>query len=288
MASNGAEQGAAGGGRVFETLRYEVVDGGIARVTMARVDARNAQNLQMTYELNDAFDAAAHDDAVKVIVLAGEGPHFSAGHDLRDRAKPGEFETVGTWGGFELPGAEGWMGVEEEIYLGMSRRWRNLPKPTIAAVHGKCIAGGLMLAWVCDLIVASDDAAFCDPVVTMGVNGVEWFAHPWELGPRKAKELLFTADWWSAEEAHRLGMVNHVVPRAELESFTLELAARIAAKPSFALKLVKESVNQTVDAQGQVQAMNAVFSMHQLAHTHNLERFGSRIDPSGVPSAVKK
>lgn len=284
------------------TVRYEVPaaaelggphdpehpDAGIARIVLNRPEARNAQNIQMTYDLNDAFDRAAADDAVKVIILSGEGPHFSAGHDLRDAGSMDDHDTVGTWCGFDLPGAEGHMGKEEEIYLGMCRRWRNLPKPTIAQVHGRTIAGGLMLAWVCDLIVASEDATFVDPVVQMGVNGVEWFAHPWELGPRKAKELLFTADTWDAAEAHRLGMVNHVVPREQLADFTMALARRIASKPSFALKLTKESVNQTLDAMGQWTAMQAVFSMHHIAHSHNMQRFGSLVDPTGIPAAVRK
>ena len=168
---------------------------------MNRPDARNAQNLQMTYDLNAAFDAAVQDDAVKVIILAGNGPHFSSGHDLRPGSKNAagvDFPPIGNWGGFAEPNAHGRFAREQEIYLQITRRWRNLAKPTIAEVHGKCIAGGLMLAWACDLIVASDDAEFCDPVVTMGVCGVEWFVHPWELGPRKAKEFLFTADVWSA------------------------------------------------------------------------------------------
>src|SRR3984957_12836672 len=138
-----------------------------------------------------------------------------------------------------------------EIYLEMCERWRNLSKPTIAMVQGKCIAGGLMLAWVCDLIIASDDATFVDPVVGMGVCGVEFFNHPYELGIRKAKELLFTADVWDAGEAHRLGMVNHVVPRADLESFTLAMAARITNKPSFALKMTKQAVNTAQNNMGQ-------------------------------------
>ena len=201
----------------FETIVVERPEPRIARIVMNRPEARNAQNLQMTYDLNAAFDQAVQDDAVKVIILAGNGPHFSAGHDLRPGGKNNagvDFPPVGNWGGFAEPNAHGRFAREQEIYLQITRRWRNLAKPTIAEVHGKCIAGGLMLAWACDLIVASDDAEFCDPVVTMGVCGVEWFVHPWELGPRKAKELLFTADVWSAEEAHRLGMVNHVVPRA--------------------------------------------------------------------------
>lgn len=273
----------------FATVLYEMPAEGVARITQNRPDARNAQNNQLTYDLNAAFDHAAADESVKVIILAGAGPHFSAGHDLRGGSKPlSEYPVAGTWREFNKPGAEGYMAVEEEIYLGMCRRWRNIPKPTIAEVQGKCIAGGLMLAWVCDLIVASEDAQFQDPVAQMGVCGVEYFAHPWELGARKAKEMLFTADWVGAQDAFRLGMVNHVVPRDQLSEFTLEIAKRIALKPSFALKLSKEAVNQTLEAQGQWQAMLSVFNLHQLAHSHNQELFGMRVDPSGIPGAVRR
>jgi enoyl-CoA hydratase len=268
----------------YATVIYENPAPGVARIVLNRPEARNAQDLQLTYDLNAAFDHAAQDDEVKVIILAGSDPHFSAGHDLRGNSGKthADFPVVGTWGGFGLKGAEGMMANEEEIYIGMCRRWRNIPKPTIAEVQGKCIAGGLMLAWVCDLIIASDDAAFQDPVVQMGVCGVEYFAHPWELGARKAKEMLFTADWVSAQEAHRLGMVNHVVPRAELAAFTMEMAKKIALKPSFALKMTKEAVNQTQEAQGQWQAMLSVFNLHQLCHSHNMQVHGMAIDPAGV------
>jgi enoyl-CoA hydratase len=274
----------------YKTVLYEEPVSGVARITMNRPEVRNAQDPQMTYDLNAAFDHAAQDNAVKVIILAGSGVHFSAGHDLRAnyRGLNQSFPVVGTWAGSDLPGAEGHMALEEEIYLGMCRRWRNIPKPTIAQVHGKCIAGGLMLVWVCDLIVASDDAAFQDPVVQMGVCGVEYFVHAWELGARKAKEVLYTADWITAAEAHQLGMVNHVVPRAELDNFTLELAKRIAAKPSFALKTTKEAVNQALDAQGQWQAILSAFTLHQLCHSHNMQLYGVPIDPSGIPTPVKR
>jgi enoyl-CoA hydratase len=254
---------------------------------MNRPDARNAQNLQMTYDLNAAFDRAMQDDAVKVIILAGADPHFSSGHDLR-RSGAADFPPVGHWGRTDESNVHGLFAREQEIYLQMTRRWRNLAKPTIAQVQGKCIAGGLMLAWACDLIVASDDAQFCDPVVTMGVCGVEWFVHPWELGPRKAKELLFTAEFWSAEEAHRLGMVNHVVKRDELAGFVDALAQKIAAKPAFALKAVKEAVNRSLDIMGQQSAIDQAFSLHHLCHAHNMQTFGSIIDPAGIPAAVRK
>ncbi len=264
---------------------------GIARLVINRPQARNAQDLDLLYLLDDAFTRAAGADDVRVIILAATDPHFSSGHDLRqslDMETPERFRGHGVGGGSGEVGGYGYMAREEEVYLGLCNKWRNLAKPTIAAVQGKCIAGGLMLAWVCDMIVASDDALFMDPVVAMGVSGVEWFAHPWELGPRKAKELLMTGDAWTALEAHRLGMVNHVVPRGELNAFTLALAAKIARQPAFALKAVKQSVNAMLDAQGQKQAMDAAFNIHHLCHYHNMERFGTLGDPGGMPSMSKR
>ncbi len=275
----------------FQTLLYETPAPHIARIVLNRSDTRNAQDTRLLYELNDAFNKAAHDDSVKVIILAANGPHFSSGHDLRERdaaAVMKEFPTVGTWCGFECAGAEAQMAREKEIYIGFSERWRNIPKPTIAEVQGKCIAGGLMLVWPCDIIVAADDAAFLDNTVAMGVGGAEFFNHPWELGVRKAKELLFTADWLSAQEAEKLGMVNHVVPRDTLSAFTLALAEKIAAKPLFALKLAKEAVNAAQDAQGRSSAMQTAFALHQLAHSHNMQVHGMLIDPSGISPAVKR
>jgi len=266
----------------YETIRYETSADGVASIVLAREAQRSAQSKRMTYELNEAFDRAAADNDVKVIVLAADGPHFSSGHDLRDKTEMSEYDTISTWGGFDKPGAEGRQSREEEIYFGMCWRWRNIPKPTIAQVQGKTLAGGLMLVWVCDLIIASEDATFSDPVVAFGVNGVEYFGHPWEFGVRKAKELLFTGGILSAREAQSLGMVNHVVPREELEDFTLSLAKRITERPSMGLRLAKESCNQAQDAQGFWTALRAAMSLQQLGHTHNAELFGQTVDPSGA------
>ena len=266
----------------LQTIHYDVVEpgpNGIAVVTLDRPDSRNAQNKRMTYEMNAAFDDAARRSDVKVIVLQADGPHFSSGHDLRDTESHRDFDLVSTHGGYGREGQEGHMAWEEEVYFQMCWRWRNIPKPLIAAAQGKTIAGGLMLLWVADVIIAADDAVFSDPVVGMGVNGVEYFAHPWEFGARKAKELLFTGDWLTADEAHRLGMVNHVVPAADLRPFTMSMAGRIAQRPSFALKLAKESVNQTLEAQGQWTALRAAFSNQHLAHAHNRVKFGIPVDP---------
>ncbi|MCF8534491.1 MAG: enoyl-CoA hydratase [Reyranella sp.] len=274
---------------MFQTILYETPAPNVARIVLNRPDSRNAQDTRLLYELNDAFDLAARDDAVSVIILAANGPHFSSGHDLREPDPTGslaEFKTVGTWCGFGCAGAEGWMAREKELYQGLCERWRNIAKPTIAEVQGKCIAGGLMLIWPCDLIIAGEDATFADNTVSMGMTGVEYFGHPWELGPRKAKELLFTSDWLPASEAHRLGMVNHVVPNATLSAFTLDLARRIAQKPLFALKLAKEAVNAAEDAQGRMSAMQTAFAIHQLSHSHNMQVHGLPIDPRGAGGLV--
>tara|TARA_R110002073_G_scaffold4833_7_gene30815 strand:+ start:1726 stop:2565 length:840 start_codon:yes stop_codon:yes gene_type:complete len=265
-----------------DSVRYEGPTNGVARIVLDRADARNAQDKAMLYELNNAFDRAAQDNEVKVIVLAAEGPHFSSGHDLRDGSTMDEFKPVSNWGGFDLPGSEGYMAIEQEIYLGLCWRWRNLPKPTIAEVQGKVIAGGLMLVWVCDLIVAADDAAFSDPVVAFGVNGVEYFAHPWEVGVRKAKEMLFTGEAISAAEAMQLGMVNHVVPAIELKDRTRQMAEHIAKRPSMGLKLAKQSVNQMQDAQGLWTALQSAMSLQQLGHANNHQVYGMGIDPAGA------
>lgn len=259
-----------------QDILYEICAPHIARITLNHPETRNAQNTALLYALNDAFDRAALDDAVKVIILAAQGPHFSAGHDLKEGADDyatmvaatADFPTVGTWGGFAQPGAEGPFAREHEVYLGLCERWRNIPKPTIAQVQGKVIAGGLMLVWPCDIIVVADDAFFQDSTLNMGICGVEYFAHPQELGTRKAKEFLFTSDGIDAQEALRIGMVNRVVPRVRLEEETLAIAKRIAGKSSFALKLTKEAINAAEDARGRKTAMQIAFAYHQLLSTH--------------------
>ncbi|MEM7321811.1 MAG: enoyl-CoA hydratase [Actinomycetota bacterium] len=264
------------------TVTYEIAAPGVARIMLNRPDVANAQDKRMLYELNAAFDVAVADDEVTVIILGANGKHFSSGHDLRDRSDFDAFDTVGPIGGFTKPGAEGLMAREEEIYLGFCMRWRNLPKPTIAQVHGKVIAGGLMLVWPCDLVVASEDATFSDPVVAFGVNGVEYFAHAFELGPRRAKELLFTGEAMGAEEAKAIGMVNRVVPREDLEAETLALAERIASRPAMGLKLAKMSVNQSVDAMGFPVAVQSAFGLQHVGHAHNQWVHGQIVDPSGA------
>ncbi|MCW6010518.1 enoyl-CoA hydratase [Micromonospora sp. CPCC 205371] len=253
--------------------------GPVALVTMNRPKYRNAQNSAMTYALDDAYTRAVDDGDVAVVVLAGSGDHFSAGHDI---GSPGrDVDTSFTrraamwWDHTDKAGADRRYAREVEVYLGMCRRWREMPKPSIAMVQGACVAGGLMLAWSCDVIVAADDAFFADPVVRMGIPGVEYFAHPWMLGPRFAKEVLFTGDRFDARRAYEVGMVNRVVPRDELEATTFGLAERIAKMPPFGLALAKRAVNQCEDLMGMRSGMDSVFGLHHVAHAHNAEVSGN-------------
>jgi enoyl-CoA hydratase len=236
----------------------------------------------MTYALDDAFYRAAEDDDVKVVVLNAAGKHFSAGHDIgtpgRDHDVRYERRAGLWWSHIGHEGAESRFAREQEVYLGMCRRWRELPKPTIASVHGACIAGGLMLAWACDLIIASEDAFFSDPVVKMGIPGVEYFAHPWVMGPRFAKEFLFLGERVNAQRAYELGMINRLVPHENLEAETLDIAERIGAMPRLGLALSKRAVNQAEDLMGLQSGMDAAFGLHHLAHAHNVEVSGDSVN----------
>jgi enoyl-CoA hydratase len=247
-------------------------EGPVAWITMNRPSFHNAQNSQMTYALDDAFRRAVDDDAIKCIVLKGNGKHFSAGHDIgtpgRDLYKSWDRQHL-LYDHHNKPGAELLYAREQEVYIGMCRRWRDLPKPTVAMVQGACIAGGLMLAWVCDLIVASEDAYFQDPVGRMGIPGVEYFAHAFELPPRVAKEFLMLGERMTAQRAHSFGMVNKLVPREQLEEETRAVAEKLATQPRLGMWLTKQAVNHVEDLRGKRTAMDAVFHMHHFAHAQN-------------------
>jgi enoyl-CoA hydratase/carnithine racemase len=245
-------------------ILYET-QGPLAIVTLNRPEVRNAQNAQLLLDLDKAYRRAEADDQVRVILLKANGKHFSAGHDM----SPQEYERYEREVRRGRPGIVPQMDWERENYLELTWRWRNIPKPTIAVVQGKCIAGGLMLMWPCDLVVASEDAEFSDPVVRMGIGGVEYHAHAWEMGARKAKEMLFTGRYMGAAEAERIGMVNQVVPREELDAKAMELATRIAQMDPFGLRMAKASVNRTLDTMGQWTAMTAIFDLHHMAHAQS-------------------
>ncbi|MCU1455139.1 MAG: Enoyl-CoA hydratase [Acidimicrobiales bacterium] len=275
----------------YSFVAYETLDEGkIARITLNRPEARNAQHRGLLVELNDAFLRAEADDAVRVVILAGAGPIFSAGHDMGsaemwEQMNPGPNQHE-TWkiNGGTRKGVEQRMLQEWHYFFENTKRWRNLRKITIAQVQGTVYAAGLMLMWACDLIVGAENARFADVVgARLGMCGVEYFGHPWEFGPRKAKELMLTGDAVDVDEAHRLGMVSKVFPTDELAERTLEFAQRIAALPTMTALLIKESVNQTVDNMGFNNALSACFSLHQVNHAHWAE-----IHEDGMPIATEE
>lgn len=275
----------------YRYVRYEPIDDGrVVRILLDRPEARNAQHRGLLVDLDDAFAEAEADDTVRVVILGGTGPMFSSGHDMGSKEaiaemQPGPDQHV-TWrtNGGTRKGAERLMLQEWHYFFENTRRWRNLRKITIGQAHGDVYAAGLMLLWACDLIVAADTARFADVVGTrLGMCGVEYFAHPWELGPRKAKELLLTGDALTAEDAYQLGMVTKLFSPDELEDKTVEFAQRIAEVPTMAAMLVKESVNQSQDMMGFYNALNACFSIHQLNHSH-----WAQIHDNGYPVALEE
>ncbi|HMQ27194.1 MAG TPA: enoyl-CoA hydratase [Acidimicrobiales bacterium] len=260
----------------YRFVTYETLDDGtIARIMLNRPDARNAQNRGMLVELNDAFLRAEADDQVRVVILGGNGKMFSSGHDLGSKVSveeytpgPNQHPTRAINGGTR-EGAEALMLQEWHYFFENTRRWRNLRKITIGMAHGDVYAAALMLLWSCDLIVAAEGTTFADVVGSrLGMCGVEYFGHPWEFGPRKAKELLLTGDSIDAEEAHALGMVSKIFPADDLNERTVEFARRIAERPTMAALLIKEAVNQTVDNMGFYNSLNACFTLHELNHAH--------------------
>ena len=262
------------------TITYQKM-GHVAKISMNRPEVRNAQTHKMLSELDRAFAEAAQDEEVRVIVLAGAGPDFSAGHDLGSRDGLEERKVEARWTN-QLPGGvPPRVKFEEDIYLNTALRWRDIPKPTIAQVQGNAIIAGFMLAMACDLIVAAENARFQDHGIRWAAPSGEFCHHPWDLGARKAKELLFTGDSIDAHEAHRLGLVNIVVPVDKLEEETMKLANRIAVNDPFILQLAKRTVNEWQDIMGYRQALRAAFYMHQLAHAHMFIK-GEQIGPKSA------
>jgi enoyl-CoA hydratase len=271
----------------YKFVTYEELDEGrIVRILLNRPKTRNAQNRGLLVDLNDAFLEAEKDDNVRVVILGGMGPMFSSGHDLGSKEQMAEYTpgpdqhiTARTNGGTR-EGAEKRMLQEWHYFYQNTLRWRNLRKITVAQVHGTVYAAGLMLMWACDLIVAADTVQFADPVgVRLGMCGMEYFAHPWEFGPRRAKELMLTGDSISVEEAHEIGMVSKIFEEDKLAERTLEFARRIAERPTVTSLLIKESVNQSVDNMGFQNALQACFTLHQLNHSHWAE-----VNEDGYPA----
>jgi enoyl-CoA hydratase/carnithine racemase len=264
----------------METVRYET-DGAVATITLDRPDAANAQNTRLIEDLDAAFDAAEADDGVRVVVLAANGKHFSAGHDLKEILAGEEH-----WAALRAT-PEGKLLHEQVMYWDKLVRIRDFPKITIAAVQGVCSAAGLMLACMCDMIVAADDAKFSNPVLRMGGVGVELLVEPWELGARKAKEFLFCSLTLTAEEAERAGLVNRVVARDELLATAQEMAAQAALVPPITAAAVKDTINHMLDGQGQRDSWRYHFMVHQFVSNTETALARTEARKAGGMDAVK-
>jgi enoyl-CoA hydratase len=264
----------------FEAIRYDV-EGPVCTITLNRPEAANAQDTRLLDELDAAFDLADADDDVRVVVLAAEGKHFSAGHDLKQILAGND-----PWSAMRDT-AEGKLRHEQVMYFDRCVRIRDFRKPTIAAVQGACAAAGLMLACMCDLIVAADDAKFSNPVLRMTGAGVELLVEPWELGPRKAKEFLLCAETIEAHDAERLGLVNKVVPRADLAAAAAEMAGKVALVPPVTAQAVKDSINRMVDLQGQRESWRYHFMVHQFVSNTAIALQAMETRKQGGMDAVK-
>jgi enoyl-CoA hydratase len=231
----------------LQDVRYETA-GAVAFVTLARARYRNAQSWRLLDELDAALERACNDHAVRVVVVRGEGEHFSSGHDLGTPEQTSDVRARG------VPA----VGIAEydafrKYNLDLTLKWRNLPKPTIAMVRGYCIYGGWMIAAAMDLVFASPDARFL-------AGQVEYFSIPFDVGFRKAKELLFESRLIDAEEAQRLGFVNRVYEAEALERETLAFARRVAEQGYGGLRMAKLAVNKMQDLVGFTAAMEAAFA----------------------------
>jgi len=265
----------------FEAIRYDV-DGPVATITLNRPDAANAQNSQMLDDLDAALEIADRDDTVRVVVVTGSGKHFSAGHDLKEILTGGD-----EWARLRAT-PEGKWRHEQVMYFDRCVRLRDFRKPTIASVHGACAAAGLMLACMCDLIVAADNAKFSNPVARMTGVGVELLVEPWELGPRKAKEFLLCAETLSAADAERYGLVNRVVPLDDLSSATRTMADQVALVPPVTAQAIKASINQMLDLQGQRDSWRYHFMIHQFVSNTATALAASDARKEGGMDAVKR
>lgn len=255
---------------------YERV-GAVAKVTMNRPRYRNAQSRKLLEDLDAAFDRAMADHEVRVIVLFGEGDHWSSGHDIGTPEELADRE--------ERPYGPGLHGVHQRSWdwnVENTMKWRDLDKPTLAAVQGKCIYGGWMVAAAMDLIVAADDAQFIPFLF-------QYQSTPWDLGARRAKDIMWEQGWLDAQEALELGFVSEVAARADLETAAMAKAERIARLDPLAAQMIKRQVNDAQDAQGFRSAISAGHSAYLLASLGGAffdadNPFGSRKRMPGLES----
>jgi enoyl-CoA hydratase/carnithine racemase len=238
----------------YDTIIYEQPEERIVRITLNRPAKLNAMSPELLGELDEALTAFERDREARVLVVRGAGRAFSAGYDLTSGGESGGRFTVteDRWRMRKL--VERWQ-----------RLW-NLPKPTIAQVHGYCLAGATELAGHCDIVFAAEDAEFGHPAGrTLGVIPTlsMW---PYLIGMRRTKEFLFTGDSMTAAQALEYGLVNRVYPRERLDEETLAYARRVAKVPVDMLTLHKAATNRFFELMGVYAAEQSASEFDAIAH----------------------
>jgi enoyl-CoA hydratase len=257
----------------FDTIIIES-DGPLALISLNRPGKLNAINSKMVAELNQALDFAEADDAIRVILLAGEGPAFSAGFDL---------ESGDADGGEDAVRAE----LEEDFDIIM--RFWNSPKPTVAAVHKYCLGSAMEMAVACDVTIAAEGCRFGAPEVRFG-SGIVAMLLPWFCGPKKAKELLLTGnDRVTSTQAESWGLVNRVVPVEGLLNEAKALALEIANNDQLAVKMTKKAINRTFEIAGMKEALQEALEFDVLVESTETEesrQFNEILNSKGTKAAL--
>src|SRR5262249_41462630 len=232
----------------YETLAYEDSKDGIGVLTLNRPHRANAMNQPMLRELDDLCGRLAGDHRLRSVIVTGAGAAFSSGFDLKDKAEA-------------MPhGSAQWREVLEADFQGIMSFW-NLPMPTIAAVNGPALAGGFELMLACDLAIAAEEAVFGEPELKFGA-GIVAMVLPWFVGPQVAKGVIFAGeDRIGAAEAHRLGLVNRVVPAADVMAAAMEVARKLARMDPMVLQRTKVAINRTYEIMGMQSALRAALDI---------------------------
>ena len=260
----------------YETITYEKVEDKIYRITLNRPEKLNAMSRQLLSELDGAFDEFEKDNDASVLIIRGAGRAFCAGYDLQPVSGSGGFTvTNDRWGLRKI--VERWQ-----------RLW-NLPKPTIAQVHGYCLAGATELVGHCDLVFAAEDAQFGHPAGrSLGVLPTLslW---PYLIGIRKTKEYFFTGDSMTAKEALENGLINRVYPREKLEEEVLAYARRVVTVPVDLLTLHKAATNRFFEVMGIYAAEQSAAEFDAIAHqTVTVKNEVKKMGERGLKEALRE
>jgi enoyl-CoA hydratase len=231
----------------FTTITIER-RGAVARLTLSRPERANALNAAMLGEINAALDALERDDGVRALIVTGAGTAFSSGFDLKEQMER------------RPQGMDAWRDILRKDFDTIMRFW-HFRTPTIAAVRGPCLAGACELALACDITIAADDAFFGEPELKFGA-GIVAMILPWVVGPKIAKEIIYTGeDRIPAQRAREIGMVNRVVPVAQLEATAFSIAEHIAAVDPSLVKETKRAINRAFEAQNMLEALEEALAI---------------------------